>query len=225
MKPICLLHTYLVASGMVLGLCLVAARAQIPMATEEFSRQNKVDVYGIGQYLHQGDAEFDSPFGTTKLHLEDTGLGGFGLAYHFNDFLAIHGDFMLGPATFKVSEPNIPSYELGDNGFIQSGRINVDYNIINRRLTPFITAGIGWQYMEVEQDYYHYDPYHHHGYYYYDYYSETDFTWNVGAGIRWNITDNLFIKVTGGAQWLTYQDARNISTQIEAFFAIGGTFP
>ncbi len=202
---------------------LLSAEGQIPYATEEFSRQNKFDVYGTGQYLHQTDAEFSR----TKLHLGDTGLGGVGMAFHFNDFLAVHGDFMLGPANFTVHQPDGTSYELGHDGLVQSGRFNIDYNIINRRLTPFITAGIGYQYMQVDQNF---GPYYGgHYYYYHDYYdhyySEVDFTWNVGAGIRWNITDNLFIKLTGGAQWLQYEDADNISTQLEAFFAIGGTFP
>jgi hypothetical protein len=59
----------------------------------------------------------------------------------------------------------------------------------------------------------------------YNHYYETDFTWNVGAGIRWNITDHLFVKLTGGAQWLQYQDAENITTQLEGSLAIGMTFP
>ena len=43
------------------------------------------------------------------------------------------------------------------------------------------------------------------------YYYETDFTWNVGAGFRWNVTDQLFIKVMGGAQWLQYSGAQMAS--------------
>ena len=77
----------------------------------------------------------------------------------------------------------------------------------------------------MDQSYYGYGDYYYGDYYYYNsYYSETDFTWNVGVGLRWNITDNFFIKVTGGAQWLQYQDARNITTQLEASLAIGCTF-
>lgn len=220
MKSIRLVHSSVLASWMALGAFVVAARGQIPWATEEFSRQSKAEVYGIGQYLHQSDAKFSGPTGTTRLSLEDTGLGGVGVAFHFNDFLAVHGDFMLGPATFKVTEPNFPPYELGHDGYLQTGHFNLDYNIINRRLTPFITAGIGYQYWSVD---YGHDYYYYYGHYHY--YSETDFTWNVGGGIRWNITDHLFIKLTGGAQWVLYSDADNIPTQIEAFFAIGGTFP
>ena len=202
--------------GLALGSLLPSARAQIPWATEAFSRQNKGEFYGVGQYLHQGDTTFPGPNGGATMKLADTGLGGFGFAYHFSDFISFHSDFMLGPASFTAQQPGGPSYSLGHDAYIQTGRFNLDYNIINRRLTPFITAGIGYQYFAVNQGD---DYYHDH------YYSEVDFTWNVGAGLRWNVTDNFFIKVTGGAQWLQYEDAQNITTQIEASFALGVTFP
>ena len=207
------LRPYSLLSGMLLAVCISTSQAQIPMATEYFPRQNKFEVYGIGEYLHQTDAaEFN---GGVKLRLDDTGMGGVGFAYHFNNFVSAHADFLFGPATFRVEDPIIGNYVLGHDSYISSGKFNIDYNIINRRLTPFITAGIGYQYMYTSYD----------NYYYYSYYDETDFTWNVAGGIRWNITDNFFIKVYGGAQWLTYQDANNITTQIEASFALGWTFP
>ncbi len=213
---------YLLPAALALAGSLFSARAQIPWATEAFSRENKFDLYGVGQYLHQGDTTYPTSFGSTvKVTLDDTGLGGVGAAWHFNDFFSVHADFMVGPATFHAQGPGGPSFALGQDGFIQATRINLDYNIINRRLTPFITAGIGYQYFQVEQN----APYYDHHHYYDDYYSETDFTWNVGAGIRWNITDSLFIKATGGAQWLQYQDAKNVTTQIEASLAIGLTIP
>ncbi len=211
----------LLLSTTLLAACAVPLHAQIPLATEYFSRQNKVEVYGIGEYLHQEDVSFSGPnaFGAVNLKLEDTGLGGVGLAYHFSDFFSVHADFLLGPATFRIEDPNGNTFELGNDSYIQSGHFNIDYNIINRRITPFITAGIGYQYLYISQDYYN------DGYYYYNYYDETDFTWNVGGGIRWNVTDNFFIKITGGAQWLKYQDADNVTTQTEVAFALGWTFP
>jgi len=192
------------------------SRAQIPWATEPFSRQNKFEIYGVGQYLHQGDTEYPSGGGgPVKLKLDDTGLGGLGFAYHFSDFFSIHSDFMFGPATFKFEYPGGVTQQFGHNGFISTGRFNLDYNIINRRLTPFITAGIGYQYQQVEQDYY----------YGTDYYYETDFTWNVAGGIRWNVTDNLLLKLAIGGQWLEYENANNITSQFEVMFSIGCTFP
>ncbi|HSA08999.1 MAG TPA: hypothetical protein P5205_01370 [Candidatus Paceibacterota bacterium] len=47
----------------------------------------------------------------------------------------------------------------------------------------------------------------------------------MGAGIRWNITDNVFIKVTAGAQWLQYDDAEDITPQCGGSYAIGIMLP
>jgi len=207
----------------------LAATAQIPMAWEPFKRTAKSEMYGIGQYLHSDEITFNGPSGDVKLKMDDTGLGGFGMAYHFNDFLSVHADFMFGNATFSGDLPAATggTVPVKQDAFIQTGRFNVDYNIINRRLTPFLTAGIGYQYMDMELQnaptVSWWDPWwgwqtgQPHAY-------ETDFTWNVGAGIRWNITDQLFIKATAGAQWLEYAGANGITMQIEGFFAIGWTF-
>ncbi len=221
--------------GLLLGIVpLVTALAQIPMATEAFDRIGKTEVYGIGQYLHSSDINFDAPFGgTTKVKMDDTGLGGFGIAYHFNDFISIQGDFMFGGATFNANVPDNfgGNINFKQDAFIQSGRFNVTYNIINRRITPFITAGLGYQYTETELEnappvgYCWWDPWwgwvcyydHPHAW-------QTDFTWNAGAGFRWNITDNFFVKATAGATWLEYSGSHGITTQIEGIFAIGATF-
>ena len=208
-------------AALLLSAALPTAHGQIPWATDYFPRQYRTEFYGIGQYLHQENATFPGPFdGSPNLTLQDTGLGGFGIGFHFNEFFSIHGDFMLGPATLRAHTPGSPGYTFGDNAFLQTGRFNIDYNIINRRLTPFLTAGIGWQYLQVEQDYYDYG-----GYYDHEFYSQTDFTWNAGGGLRWDITDNLFVKLTGGAQWLQYEDSDKVFTQIEAFLAVGWTLP
>jgi opacity protein-like surface antigen len=109
--------------------------------------------------------------------------------------------------------------------------VNVDYNIINRRLTPFVTAGIGYQYLETDLDtlppvdYCWWDPW-------WGWVctsaepvaSTTDFTWNAGAGLRWDITDNLFVKLLGGVNWVAYNDAEDVTTMIEGTFSIGWTF-
>ncbi|HWH70384.1 MAG TPA: hypothetical protein VNT26_13440, partial [Candidatus Sulfotelmatobacter sp.] len=76
MKNFSLLNSPALLAALVLGGPLLAARGQIPWATEAFSRQEKVEFYGLGQYLHQGDTTFSSPFGNTvKMTLDDTGLG------------------------------------------------------------------------------------------------------------------------------------------------------
>ena len=200
--------------GIILGTSALCTQAQIPLATEQFSRQNKFEIYGLGEYLHQDNTTFSDPnFGTVTMKMDDTGLGGAGAAFHFNDFFSIHADFMFGEATVHTLAPDGSDVIPTETAFLQTGRFNLDYNMINRRLTPVLTAGIGYQYFQIDSQ----NSYN-------SYYYETDFTWNVGVGFRWNVTDQFFIKVMGGAQWLEYSGANNVTTQIEGFFVIGWMF-
>ena len=91
----------------------------------------------------------DPYFGTVTMKMDDTGLGGLGFAYHFNDFFSIRAT--------SCSRGNGAYIGSGWNGcgsdrtaFLQTGRFNLDYNMINRRLTPVLTAGIGYQYLEID---------------------------------------------------------------------------
>ena len=225
---------YTLATLLALTATLLPALAQIPMATEGMTRKGMTEVYGIGQYLNSENINFNGPFGgSIDTKMDDTGLGGFGIAFHFSDFFSVHGDFMFGSATFSGTVPleTGGTTYVSQGAFLQTGRFNLDYNMINRRLTPVITGGIGYQYIETELNSlppvntcwwdpwwgWYCDTAHHYAW-------QTDFTWNAGAGIRWNITDNLFVKVTGGATWLEYSGAHGVTTQIEGIFAIGATF-
>ena len=68
---------------------------------------NKFEVYGLGEYLHQDNTTFSDPyFGRVTMKMDDTGLGGIGVAYHFNDFLSVRSDFMFGSATLHTLAPD-----------------------------------------------------------------------------------------------------------------------
>ncbi len=209
MKPRFFMPAQAFGCGLLLGASILSTQAQIPWATEPFSRRDKFEVYGLGQYLHSYDTTFPGGRGETlTMKMDDTGLGGMGFAYHINDFLSIRSDFMFGPATLHTLGPDGTELNPSESAFLQTGRFNLDYNMINRRLTPVLTAGIGYQYLQIDTDQTYAVPGPYGWYYVTDYYYETDFTWNVGAGFRWNVTDNFFIKVMGGAQWLQYRRRR-----------------
>jgi opacity protein-like surface antigen len=225
-------RTYTLATLLALTATLLPALAQTRWATEGTGRKGMTEVYGIVQYLHSENIDFNGPSGSIDTKMDDTGLGGFGFAFHFNDSLSIHGDFMFGPATFSSTVPLL-GVGVGSNtafiqqdGFLQTGRFNLDYNIINRRFTPFVTGGLGYQFTEIEleniNNFTYWNPWYGwtsaqgHPYAW-----QADFTWNAGAGLRWNITDHLMVKATGGATWLEYDNSHGVTTQLEAIFAIG----
>jgi opacity protein-like surface antigen len=222
-----------VFTSLVFAASVQSSVAQIPWATDPLSRRGVTEFYGIGQYLHSDDITFKGPFGDVRTKMDDSGLGGFGIAFHFSDFFSVHTDFMFGNATFSGNAPlesGVGTIGFKQDAFISTGRFNVDYNIINRRITPFVTAGIGYQYLET--DLHHtdvttcwWDPWwgwvcssdHLHAW-------ETDFTWNAGGGLRWNVTEGLMVKAMFGATWLEYSNSRGITTQLEGVFSIGWSF-
>jgi opacity protein-like surface antigen len=204
----------------------LAASAQTPMVLEHDDWTPKSEFYGIGQYLHSEDIHFNSPQGPVNMKMDDTGLGGFGMAYHFNEHLGMHLDFMFGGATFSGDVPLMGggTAHVNQDAFLQTGRLNLDYNLLKGSFTPFVTAGIGYQYLETElknvPPVAWWDPWY--GWQVgQPYVWETDFTWNVGAGVHWNITSRMFLKATVGATWLDYSRAQNITTQLEGILAIG----
>jgi hypothetical protein len=81
----------------------ISCLAQIPYATEPFERMNRSEFYGVGQYLHSDEVVFNGPAGDVKMQMDDTGLGGFGFAFHwvaYNDAedvtTMIEGTFSIG---------------------------------------------------------------------------------------------------------------------------------
>ncbi len=227
MKRNSFLSAHVIGCSLALGASVFCSQAQIPMATEPFSRVNKLEVYGLGEYLHQYNTTFsDGYFGNVTMKMDDTGLGGVGVAYHFSDFFSVRANFMFGGATLHTLGPDGTEVAPSQSAFLQTGRLNLDYNMINRRLTPVLTAGIGYQYLQIDQNQSYTFQGYHGSYYVTDnsYYYETDFTWNVGAGFRWNVTDHFFMKAIVGPQWLQYSGANHITTQFEGFLSIGWMF-
>lgn len=213
--------------------CLLSVRAQIPMATEPLDRAHKTEVYGIGQYLHSEDITFAGPKGDVTMAMDDTGLGGIGFGYHLNNYLSVRTELLFGSANFRGDLPTAAggTVAIQQDVLVQTGRLNLDYNIINRRLTPFVTAGIGYQYLEAELDQLPpaevcwWDPWW--GWVCSDAQpiaSDFQFTWNAGVGVRWDINDHLFVKVLAGANWVQYSGAQDLTTQFEAVFSLGWSF-
>jgi opacity protein-like surface antigen len=215
--------------ALVLGAGLeLIARADDPLGT--FYRAGRWEIYGSGQSLGSNDINYDTPDGALNVNLNPTGLGGVGFGYYFTDNLALRFDMMFGPAEYEFAETGI-SQAIQRDAFISTGRLNVDYLFFKKRLTPFVTGGIGYQYISVEYSdlgsvpVCYWDPWW--GYictYDTPTYWETDFSWNAGAGVVWNVTDRFFMRIKGDASWLQYEDAEALTTQWEFTFSIGVTY-
>lgn len=145
----------------------IAVTASAGSLMEDYSRAGKWEVSGFGQYLLFPDvmgSEDVQAFG-----------GGVSVGYNALDQLCINAD--LSVSSWED--------ESGSGPLGYQGGLSVDYNILAKRLTPFLTAGagvLGWEE------------------------SDLMFTGGLGAGVRWDATDRIFVKAAYHATWITDTD-------------------
>ena len=152
---------------------------------QEWSRKGKGEIFVLGQQM-VGDT-------TTGLGMEmevdDTTVGGFGIGSNFHDHLNLNMDMFFGSTDLIVK--GYGATVKADTDLIGMD-VNLDYNILKSRFTPMITAGIGFIHFSGDVGGYDFD--------------ETDFSYNLGAGFRWDVTDHFLIKGIYRATWTELED-------------------
>ena len=152
---------------------------------QEWSRKGKGEIFALGQQM-TGDT-------TTGLGIEvevdDSIVGGFGIGFNFHDHLNLNMDMFFGSTDLIAKGPGTTVKTDTD---LLGMDFNLDYNILKSRFTPMITGGIGF--INFSGDFSGYD------------FDETDFSYNLGAGFRWEITDHFLIKGIYRVTWTELED-------------------
>lgn len=169
----------------------------------EWNRKGKVEIFVLGEY-RSGDTTSRSDI---KLELDDAFAIGFGAGYNFNEYVNLNTDIFSSSmdatkdAFGTKSETNITVF---------SWDLNLDINILKKRFSPLITGGVGlikfsggWE----------------SGYTF----RETDFSYNIGGGLRWN-GEHLLIRAVYKATLTNLEDADNSLLLNGIVFSIGYTF-
>ena len=66
--------------------------------------------------------------------------------------------------------------------------VNIDINILKYQFTPLVTGGIGFINFSGDD------------------FDETDFSYNIGIGFRWDITDHFLMKGMYRSTWTELED-------------------
>lgn len=154
-------------------------------SAEEWSRRGKWEMYGSGQYM-SGDSTTGS--GIT-LDLDQTFAGGLGVGINLSDNFNINLEAFYG-STEVTGKGFGGSLKTDTNLF--GSNLNLDINILKSRFTPVITGGIG--YIRFEGDVLGFS------------FDETDFSYNVGGGFRWDVTNHFLIKAIYRGTWTKMED-------------------
>ena len=130
-----------------------------------------------------------------KIEMEDTTFYAFGLGLNLHDNFNLN----LDAAFFTNFD-----FKLIDSGGVinhadvdsMSMNLNIDYNIFKSRFTPLVSAGVGFIRFDGNWDNT-----------FLGIFSETDFTYNLGVGARWDVTDTIAFNAIYRNMWVEMKDA------------------
>ena len=142
---------------------------------------------------------------------------GFGIGYNFNDHLELSFDINWNSPTYdaKIASATTPGTftRASSEMSISNLQFNLFYNFLTGPVTPFVSAGLGSTYIDSNIAYgapvgtCWWDPWW--GYTctgYQPSYSTNLFSYNASAGVRWDVTRDVFLRAAIGEGWIDWQN-------------------
>lgn len=136
---------------------------------------------------------------------------GFSFGYNFDNHWNLGFEMaMNNNSRFSLSER--PGLQDDVNGKMDSyrGQVNATYHFLEGSFTPFIVGGIGWQYTDtnviksLSNGCVWYPWYGYVCGTFANTYDDTSFSYNFGAGLRWDVTEGIFLRGSYGRQWIQF---------------------
>jgi opacity protein-like surface antigen len=181
----------------------------------------------IHRSSRSGDMEFSLPIiytdsstikgsGGSSVDLNADWSPGFGIGYHINEHVLVNGLFTWSSRGYDA-ETVLENGSTGNyNGTLDSSTISLNgtYFILDRDITPFVSGGIGWTYLDTNipsgpsEGYCYWDPWW--GYVCTSYVptkSDSEFSFNAGLGMRWDITQNFSLQASYNKMWIDVSEA------------------
>jgi len=141
--------------------------------------------------------------GTFNIH--DSATWGMQFGYNLSENLNVNMEFAYGEPNYSGSWGTSSFHGQGD---LFNMEVNAEYNLLKKAFTPFVGAGIGWQYFDTNIPQGSPDVWCWWDYYWgyvctasQSTHTSSEFTWNLSAGLRWDFTETLFAKASAKAVW------------------------
>lgn len=195
----------------VFSIPLIAAMTTVAHAGDgpfsEYLRTGKWEVSGFGIYQSSGTASASA--NAVALKLGSGYGGGVDLGYNLNNHLNLHTD--VSALGLDVTGTAGGASVTGRSALL-NWNLNLDYNILKTRLTPFLTAGAGVSHFAGDFGVPGSD------------FNETDVCWGVGGGLRWDFSDHWFAEAVYRANWTSLKDTDSPTLFHTVILGIGYTF-
>jgi opacity protein-like surface antigen len=148
---------------------------------------------------------------------DDFGLSAY-VGYRFNNRFELQFglDWAIVDYDVTLQSDLDPNLQFNGDGDIESftPKVSINFNLLDRPLTPFLTAGAGWAFVDtnipngpVEVGCW-WDPWW--GYTCLPYQSTKSFddpAYQVGLGVRWDFNDSNSLRLLYERHWLDYSNA------------------
>jgi opacity protein-like surface antigen len=165
-------------------------------SAQGWSRQGKTELFGTIEMIGGEEIRYSFPDAPpTNLDIDSAAIYGIGYGYNLTDHWNFNMDLLFGSADTDVKIVETTA-ETEDMDYIRFD-INLDYNFWKSRFTPVVTGGVGIMDFSIDTtatDVWDVD--------------ESNFSYNLGAGVRWDIEDNLLLKVMYKSTWTELDDAK-----------------
>ncbi len=164
-------------------------------SAQEWSREGKSELFGTIQQMGSEEVKYSFPaMLPVTLDMDSAAIYGIGYGYNITDHWNFNTDLLFGSADTDVKIVDV-TVETADMDYILWD-INLDYNIWKSRFTPLITGGIGIVDFSIDTTATGVGEV-----------NESNFSANLGAGVRWDVKDNLLLKVIYRSVWTELDDA------------------
>lgn len=172
------------------------------------------EVFGTVKYTTDDDATFDGrdpdSGAERSINIEPTVSGGAGFGINWNGYINTNIQVAGGPADFNYSNGRSL-----DDGAMLTADLNVEINLIDGPVTPYVAAGVGLVTFSGESE---------NSFGSDTEISETHPAGNVGGGLRFDIGDHLFLKGFYRLMLTEIEDSDDLLMFHSAGMAIGWQF-
>lgn len=158
---------------------------------------------------------------------------GFTLGYNVNQHILVNYEFSWVTPKYDatlIDEDNDKTYNIKHSMDLFNSQFNVVYNFMTDRFTPYVQAGLGWSYLDSNvadgppNTICWWDPWW--GYIcegYQNTYNDTRFSYNVAAGVRYELQNNMFFRASYQQNWLDLSNSSDLSMGV-VYLEVGSIF-